>query len=219
MWPNKYPDLLVRKKSLSALEPLQKTKMQKQFLDEQTLVEDSFRLGVEIYNSGFRPTFIVGLWRGGSSVGIYVQECLQTLGVSTDHISLRTSYQGLPHYQHMIDNPEDIRVHGTQYLAENLNADDSLLIVDDVFSSGHNISAVLRRLRKHLKRNLPENIRIATLYQRPDLKRTELEPDYYLYDTADWLVFPYELQGLSVEEIQQHKPLAASLIQPELIQK
>lgn len=193
--------------------------MQKQFLDEQTLVEDSFRLGVEIYNSGFRPTFIVGLWRGGSSVGIYVQECLQTLGVSTDHISLRTSYQGLPHYQHMIDNPEDIRVHGTQYLAENLNADDSLLIVDDVFSSGHNISAVLRRLRKHLKRNLPENIRIATLYQRPDLKRTELEPDYYLYDTADWLVFPYELQGLSVEEIQQHKPLAASLIQPELIQK
>ena len=193
--------------------------MQKQFLDEQTLVEDSFRLGVEIYNSGFRPTFIVGLWRGGSSVGVYVQECLQTLGVSTDHISLRTSYQGLPHYQHMIDNPEDIRVHGTQYLAENLNADDSLLIVDDVFSSGHNISAVLRRLRKHLKRNLPENIRIATLYQRPDLKRTELEPDYYLYDTADWLVFPYELQGLSVEEIQQHKPLAASLIQPELIQK
>ncbi len=47
--------------------------MEKIFLDEETLVLDSFKLGVQIFESGFRPTFIVGLWRGGSSVGIYVQ--------------------------------------------------------------------------------------------------------------------------------------------------
>lgn len=191
--------------------------MKKQFLDEQNLIEDSFRLAVSIFESGFRPTFIVGLWRGGSSVGIYVQECLQTLGVETDHISLRTSYKGLHDYQKMIDNPGDIRVHGTQYLVENLNADDSLLIVDDVFSSGHNISAVIARLRKHLKRNLPKDIRIATLYQRPTLNQTDLRPDYCLHETENWLVFPYELKGLSVEEIQAHKPYVADLIRPELI--
>lgn len=191
--------------------------MEKRFLDEQTLIEDAFRLGVNIFEDGFRPTFITGLWRGGSSVGIYVQECLQTLGVKTDHISLRTSYKGMHDYHKMIDNPEDIRVHGTQYLTENLNASDKLLIVDDVFSSGQNISAVLRRLKKHLKRNFPEDIRIATLYQRPSLKRADISPHYCLYETSDWLVFPYELQGLTFDEIRQHKPFVAGLIQTEKV--
>lgn len=187
--------------------------MKKRFLDEETLIQDSFRLGVNIFESGFRPTFIVGLWRGGSSVGIYVQECLQTLGVKTDHIALRTSYKGLPSYQNMVEHPEDIRVHGTQYLIENLNADDGLLIVDDAFSSGHNISAVLRRLKKHLKLNMPKDIRIATLWQKPGQNQTDIRPDYCLHETNDWLVFPYELNGLTQEEIDQHKPYVSELIQ------
>ncbi len=193
--------------------------MEKRFLDEEALIQDAFRLGVKIFESGFRPTFIVGLWRGGSSVGIYVQECLQTLGVKTDHISLRTSYKGLPAYQNMVDNPQDIRVHGTQYLVENLNANDGLLIVDDVFSTGQNISAVLRRLEKHLKRNLPADIRIATLYQKPKMNQTDMTPDYCLHETDDWLVFPYELVGLSREEIAQHKPEVSAFILDELIEK
>ena len=132
--------------------------MNKKFLDEQKLIEDSFRLGVNIFESGFRPTFIVGLWRGGSSVGIYVQECLQTLGVETNHISLRTSYRGQPSYQEMANAPvSDIRVHGTRFLLENMNADDSLLIVDDVFSTGKNIEAVIKRLNFRLKRNMPKD--------------------------------------------------------------
>jgi hypoxanthine phosphoribosyltransferase len=191
--------------------------MEKRFLDEETLIQDAFRLGVQILESGFRPTFIVGLWRGGSSVGIYVQECLQTLGVKTDHISLRTSYKGQPAYQNMVDNPSDIRVHGTQYLVENLNADDGLLIVDDVFSTGQNISAVLRRLEKHLKRNLPTDIRIATLYQKPGMNQTEIKPDFCLHETDDWLVFPYELVGLSVDEIAQYKPHVSPLLQTNLL--
>ena len=130
--------------------------MNKKFLDEQKLIEDSFRLGVNIFESGFKPTFIVGLWRGGSSVGIYVQECLQTLGVETNHLSLRTSYRGQPSYLEMVNAPSsDIRVHGTRFLLENMNADDSLLIVDDVFSTGKNIEAVINRLNFRLKRNMP----------------------------------------------------------------
>jgi len=47
----------------------------------------------------------------------------------------------------MIDNPKDaIRVHGTQYLLESLGKTDSLLIVDDVFSTGLSVDAVIRRL-------------------------------------------------------------------------
>jgi len=182
----------------------------KTYLSEQSVMEDSFRLGVQIYNSGFRPTFIVGLWRGGSTVGIYVQECLQTLGVETDHIAIRTSYEGQGDYNDMINNPQqEIRVHGTQYLLESLNQDDSLLIVDDVFSTGLNVQAVLDRLTTRLKRNMPEDVRVAALWYKPDARRVELEPDYYQATTSDWLVLPYELTGLSEEELQQFKPAAA----------
>lgn len=181
--------------------------MEKQFLDEHAVILDSFRLGVEIFESGFRPTFIVGLWRGGSTIGIYVQECLQTFGVETDHIAVRTSYQGQPHYTQTLeqDNPE-IRVHGTQYLLENLNADDRLLIVDDVVSTGRNVSAVIERLNRHLKRNMPAEVRVASLWNRPSHDKTGLIPDYCLHSTSNWLVFPYELHGLTNEEIREHKP-------------
>ncbi len=191
--------------------------MNKRYLDEEKLIKDAFRLGVNIFESGFRPTFIVGLWRGGSAVGIYVQECLQTLGVNTDHISLRTSYQGQSSYQNILDAPEKIRVHGIQYLLENLNVDDSLLIVDDVFSSGHNIKAVIDRLSSKLKRNMPSQVKVATLWERPSFNQTDIKPDFCLHQTDDWLVFPYELTGLSLEEIQQHKSFVAPFLKPELL--
>ncbi len=181
--------------------------MKKNFLDEETLILDSFRLGVKIFESGFRPTFIVGLWRGGSSVGIYVQECLQTLGVETNHISLRTSYRGQPSYLEMVASADaEIRVHGTQYLLENLNASDSLLLVDDVFSTGKSVEAVIKRLSRHLKRNMPGQVRIATLWERPSFRETEVKPDFVQHQTEDWLVFPYEISGLTVDEIKTHKP-------------
>ena len=188
--------------------------MNKQFLDEQQLIVDSFRLGVRIYESGFCPSFIVGLWRGGSTVGIYVQECLQALGIVTDHISIRTSYRGAPSYASMIAEPESqIRVHGTEYLVENLNTEDGLLIVDDVFSTGLSIEAVLKRLRRSLRCNMPEKTKVATLYQRPGYRKTSFKPDFCLFDTQDWLVFPYEMSGLTRDEIRQHKPYLAALLQ------
>ena len=187
---------------------------EKRFIDEADLICDSFRLGVRIFNDGFRPTFLVGLWRGGSSVGIYVQECLQYLGVETDHIAVRTSYTGQPDYQQMVENPEDnIRVHGTQYLLETLNAEDSLLLVDDVCSSGLTLRVVIRRLEQRLKRNMPRQVKIATVWNKPGHNRTGQAPDYFIHETDDWLVLPYELSGLSMDEVRANKPVAAALIE------
>ena len=190
--------------------------MKKQFIEEQALLEDAFRLAVNIFDSGFRPDFIVGIWRGGSTVGIYVQECLQYLGVKTDHIAIRTSYRGQPSYGEMIEHPENIRVHGLQYLFENLNREDKLLIVDDVFSSGYNVEAVIDRLTRKCKRNMPEEVRVAVPYFKPDKNRSGRKPDYFLHTTEDWLVLPYELQGLSTEEITEYKPDVAPLIREAL---
>ena len=49
----------------------------KQFIHAQELLDASYRLGVQILDSGFRPSFIVGVWRGGTPVGIAVQELLE----------------------------------------------------------------------------------------------------------------------------------------------
>ncbi len=184
------------------------------FIKEDDLICDSFRLGLQIFNDGCRPTFVVGLWRGGSSIGIYVQECLQYLGVETNHIAVRTSYTGQPDYQAMVENPGDkIRVHGTQYLLETLNEEDSLLLVDDVCSSGLTLSVVVNRLRQRLKRNMPSDVKIATIWNKPGHNRSGQMPDYFLHETDDWLVLPYELAGLSMDEVRANKPLVASLIE------
>jgi hypoxanthine phosphoribosyltransferase len=187
--------------------------MKKQFVQEEELLNDSYKLAVKIYQSGFRPDFIVGVWRGGSTVGIYVQECLQYLGVNTDHIAIRTSYTGMDKYLLRVDQPETIRVHGLQYLFENLNHDDSLLIVDDVFSSGHNIEAIINRLESKTKRNMPSDIRVAVPFYKPTYKKTSRQPDYYLHTTDNWLVLPYELTGLSKQEIETHKPWVIPILE------
>lgn len=179
--------------------------MKKRFIQEQDLLEDSYRLAVKIYESGFRPDFIVGVWRGGSTVGIYVQECLQYLGVETDHIAIRTSYRGMDDYLEKLANGDDIRAHGLQYLFENLNAEDTLLVVDDVYSTGRNVAAVIDRLEQKTRRNMPRDIRIAVPYYKPHRNQHNREPDFYLHEYDEWLVLPYELTGLSSEEISANK--------------
>ena len=179
--------------------------MEKQFITEQALINDSFRLGAQIFEAGYRPDFIVGIWRGGSTVGIYVQECLQYLGVKTDHISIRTSYRGLPSYQSMIDGENSIKVHGLKYLIENLNRDDKLLIVDDVFGSGHSISAVIEQMSQRLRLNMPTDVKVAVPWFKPTENRTEREPDFFVNTSENWLVLPYEMVGLTEAEIHDNK--------------
>jgi hypothetical protein len=178
--------------------------MKKTYVEANDLLEDSFQLAANIYQSGFKPDFLVGLWRGGSAVGIAVQEGLDHLGVSTDHIAIRTSYQGQPSYSKMVDRAETIRVHGLRYLHERVSEHHSMLIVDDVYGTGSNVNAVIRQLKKKSRRNLPRDIRIATVWYRPT-EKTIRPPDYYVHETTDWLILPYELCGISIEELRENK--------------
>ncbi len=176
------------------------------------MLEDSYRLAVQVYRSGFRPDFIVGVWRGGSTVGIYVQECLQYLGVETDHIAIRTSYRGRDDYFRQLEQGTEMRAHGLQYLFENLNADDALLIVDDVYSTGRNTRAVVERLQQKTRRNMAQDVRIAAPYYRADASNSNPAPNYFLQQSSDWLVLPYELTGISRVELEAHKSWIVPLL-------
>ncbi len=185
--------------------------MNKKFIAANDLLLDSFQLAVNIFQAGFKPDFLVGLWRGGSAVGIAVQEGLDYFGIKTDHIAIRTSYTGLADYSEMVDKAGSIRVHGLQYLLENLCNDHSLLIVDDVYSTGSSVQAVIETLERKTRRNLPHNIRIATVWYRAT-DRTIRPPDYFVHETSDWLILPYELTGLSIAELKKHKPELGGII-------
>lgn len=179
----------------------------KQYVTAQQLLEDSFKLGIEIYKSGFRPDYIVAVWRGGTPVGIAVQEILDYLGVETDHISIRTSaYEGIGKQR------KEIRVHAVDYLISNINAEDSLLIVDDVYDTGLSVQAVIETLKERARKNIPHDIRIATVYYKPENNKTDHTPEYFVHETDKWLVFPHELNGLEREEIFANKPVVRGLL-------
>jgi hypoxanthine phosphoribosyltransferase len=178
--------------------------MDKLFITADSLLRDALELGMQVVRSGFHPSFLVGVWRGGAPVGIAVQEVLEYHGVECDHISIRTSsYSGIDRQD------KQVRVHAIDYLVSRLTSEDRLLLIDDVFDSGRSLQAVLEELQRRCRRNFPEHIRIATVYYKPARNRTNLAPDFYVRATEEWLVFPHELQGLTREEILQHKPLDA----------
>ena len=179
--------------------------MKKTFVAANDLLLDSFRLAADIYRSGFRPDFLVGLWRGGSAVGIAVQEGLEHFGCSTDHIAIRTSYRGQDSYSQMVDSAESIRAHGLRDLHERVCEHHSMLIVDDAYSTGSSVNAVIEQLARKARRNLPHDIRIATVWYRPT-EKTIRPPDFHVHETRDWLVLPYELSGLSIDELRAGKP-------------
>lgn len=179
--------------------------MEKIYISADSLLRDSMELGMQVVRSGFRPTFLVAIWRGGAPIGITVQEVLEYHDIECDHISIRTSsYTGLD------KQAESVRVHAVDYLVSRLTAEDRLLLIDDVFDTGRSLEAVIATLKQRCRRNLPEHIRIATAYFKPSRNRTPLVPDYYVRATDEWLVFPHEVCGLTREEILKNKPLDES---------
>ena len=185
--------------------------MNERFIAADELLRDSFLLAANIYEADFQPDFLVGLWRGGSAVGIAVQEGLDYFGVKTDHIAIRTSYSGAPRYTQMVSKADSIRVHGLQYLLETLCSHHSLLIIDDVYSTGSSVNAVISQLAQKTRRNLPQDIRIGTVWYRPS-EKTLRKPDYFVHETNDWLVLPYELSGFSIEELKANRPEMAGIL-------
>ena len=129
------------------------------------------------------------------------------MGVFSDHIAIRTSsYIGIG------ERDKTVQVHGLNYVIRQVESDNSLLMIDDVFDTGLSVQKVIQDLEKACKKNTPD-IRIATPYYKPENNQTNRKPDYYLQETNKWIVFPHELTGLSLEEISSNKPALSGLIE------
>ena len=181
--------------------------MEKRYIGAEELLTASYELAASIINDGFLPDFIVAIWRGGTPVGIAVQEFMEYCGIKTDHIAIRTSsYLGVDH------RGKEVNVHNLGYLLDGIEADHKLLIVDDVFDTGKSIEAVIVEIKKMARRNTPEQIRVATPYFKPSKNLTDRTPDYFCEELESWIVFPHELCGLLPEEIARSKPAVAEML-------
>ena len=180
--------------------------LKKHYISPQQLLEDSFRLGWQVFSSGYRPTFIIAIWRGGTPVGAALHELLEVLGVSADHFAIRTaSYTGIG------QRGPTVRVDGLEYLIERVGREDRVLLVDDVHDSGLSLQQVAVELRSACGDRTPE-LRVATPYYKPGNNQTGQPPDYFLHESDEWLVFPHELAGLTLTEMRASKPALAGLI-------
>lgn len=175
---------------------------EKTFISANELLQVSMALGLQVLQAGFRPSHIVGVWRGGAPVGIAVQEVLEYHGLETDHIAIRTSsYYGIDKQAPLV------KVYALDYLVDTMRPEDAVLIVDDVFDSGRSIEAILAELARRCRANLARDVRVATAYYKPARNKTRLKPDFFVHETDKWLIFPHELKGLTRAEIMATKPV------------
>lgn len=167
-------------------------------ITSQELIEDSFKLGIQIIKSGFAPTTILVLWRGGATIGMAIHELMRYKNFQLNHMIIKTSS-----YQNT-DRQETVAIDGYQGLFESLKKDEKILIVDDIFDTGRTVSSVISLIKEHRKQE-NDQFKIAVPWYKPKNNLTDIFPDFYIHETEKWVVFPHELESLSNDEIKNYR--------------
>lgn len=185
------------------------------FIKTHELLLDSVKLAKQVVDGGFEPDIVVPLWRGGAPPGCIVHECLQYLGIKSDHTIIPASaYKGEGQIKSEIE--VDIRL-----LADKVTAESSVLFVDDVYESGLSIKKTREELLAAVKDRFPRNNRVATVYTKSEKNQTQYTPEYSVrdFDPDVWLVFPHEFEKLTIEEITNYKGEDIGLLFSEMLSK
>ncbi len=170
--------------------------MKKIFVNANQLLDYSFLLAKKIYQSGFIPNILVGIWRGGTPAGIAVHEYFNYKGHKLFHTAIKTES-----YEDMKQSDGEIKVNGLQELIEPINSEDKMLLIDDVFDTGRTMKFLVEEIKRRARKNAPV-IKIGTVFYKETKNQTDIFPDYYVEKNENWIVFPHELAGLTEEEIK-----------------
>ena len=189
------------------------------YLPARELLLDSFRLGVKMVHSGYKPDFLVALWPGGVWAGLGIHEVYKYFakkrgetGAEPDHVPVNTTRTHLSYRTHVI---------GLDYLAEHVEHDSSVLLVDTVFRSGRTHSDLADSLKELMRRNLSSSgMKVASVYYTPSEERTwtrrpfKARPDFYLRQIPEQLIYPHAPYNFirPREQLTQHAPALAKLL-------
>lgn len=177
--------------------------VKKHYLSANEYHHDMWRLAAQIRKGGWKPDFLVGLWRGGAPVAIAVHEFFKVTGWDVKHLPLKcASYTAIGHNDGKVVFTLGDEIFGM------FRRDDRILFVDDVFDTGKTAQAVQERMQA-----VGADSRIACVYWKPEKNRTKLTPDYFARDIGkDWIVFPHEIEGLTIDEVREKDAVLADLM-------
>lgn len=175
----------------------------KRYLDAREYLHDQWRLAAAIRKSGWRPDWLVGLWRGGAPAAIAVHEFLKITGWGVRHVPLKcASYDGIGR------NEGAVCFTLGDEVFDMFAADEKVLFVDDVFDTGKTAAAIAAKVSSSGVES-----RFACVYWKPAKNQTSLRPDFFAKDIGDdWLVFPHEIEGLSPSEVREKSPFLADVL-------
>lgn len=129
-----------------------------------------------VRESGFTPTLLVGLGRGGWPVLRY---CSDFLGIERAYTVKVEYYVGVG------ERARTPKL--TQPLPKQLTLKgEKVLIVDDVLDTGESMKFLLDWIKEEKK---AEEIKIGVLHYKP---WSIVKPDYYVRETSAWIVYDWE---------------------------
>jgi uncharacterized protein len=192
----------------------------KEFLSAELIRDNALKLAKQIHEDGFVPDVIYVSLRGGAYLGNVISEYFKLVRKSERPVFyaavVARSYTD-------IHTAERVMVDGWTYSPEFLRSGDKVLLIDDIFDSGHTINHLVEII---LQKGIPrEDIKVAVHDYKIRTFATErlpIHPDYWcrrhVIDSPDqdnWIHYlSHELVGLEADEIAEHygDPEVAALV-------
>jgi len=129
-------------------------------------------LAEKVRANGKHYDLVVGIARGGIPVAMVV----------SDHLNVKIDFINVKSYND-IGKRTAPRILST--LTGGVEGKD-ILIVDDLVDQGDTMAF----MKRYLSDQKPRSLETAVMFRKPWSKT---EPDYYLENVSEWIVFPFEL--------------------------
>ena len=157
------------------------------------------KLAIMISDSGFKPSHIISIARGGLRVGDILSRLFR----------VRSSYLGVESYEisekgKVSDKQKNEVIFSRDISSTTQDYGTNILIADDLVDSGKSLIYTKKFLLVYeVFKGKNINFKTAVLYQKPVSKIT---PDYVVHKmiTNDWLIFFYEESELiSISDLKK----------------
>ena len=183
----------------------------KEFLPYDTVRIDALKLAHKIYQiDGFVPDVIYTSLHGGAYMANVISEYYK-VALKDKHKPILYAAVVARSYSDVQSNSQ-VRIDGWTYSPEYLRAGDKILLVDDIFDSGHTLNYLVRIL---MDKGVPrENIKVVVhdykIYKWKDV--LPVQPDYWCRkfeidkpENNNWINYnSHELVGLTKEELEEN---------------
>lgn len=182
----------------------------KEFLSYQLVRDNAILLASRIRSDGFVPDVIYVSLRGGAYIGNVISEYFKVVR-DTARPALYAAVVARSYTD--VHSRHSVMVDGWTYRPEYLRPGDKVLLVDDIFDSGHTVNYLVEVIMGH---GIPRSdVRVAVhdyKVRRYAVEQLPIQPDYYCRkhvverpEDDTWIHYlSHELVGLTEEETRTH---------------